>query len=495
MKLKVSDRKANRLAFDLYKSSFPAFLRKVFQTVSPGHKYVHGWHIEAICEYLKACEQGEIKNLVINIPPRCMKTISVSVGWSAWLLGQNPSAQIIGASYSQNLAMKDNTNVRYVLESEWYKECFPDTVLADDQNEKRKFSTTKRGHRIATSVGGTLTGEGGDFLILDDPIKPDEALSETIRVKTNDWIDQVFSSRKNDPKTAVSVLIMQRLHEDDPTGHLLDKGWEHLCLPAEFTRDKTISIGEKRWDVEAGDILMPGRLGARELKQISIDLGSYAYAAQYGQNPAPKGGGLIKEAWLRFAPERPLAFNYIIHSWDTASKDGVLNDYSSCTVWGVKSDGHYLLEVTNKRLKFPELKKAVKDKASRDNPDYILIEDKASGQALIQELQSETQLPVVAIMPVNDKVTRLSMCSVEFETGNVILPEDALWAEDYVDQLTLFPNAKYDDMVDSTSQYLSWAKRKNLMSLSESEPPDADEYGVPTFNTMLKSSGNSRGRR
>jgi len=487
----IPESRAIAIATGLYRNSFPAFVRRVFHTVSPSHKYVHGWHIDAICEYLNACENGQISNLVINIPPRCMKTITVSVAWSAWLLGHNPSRQIIGASYSQNLALKDNINVRMILESDWYRDCFPDIEIASDQNEKRKFTTTGRGHRIATSVGGTLTGEGGDFLILDDPLKPDEALSDTMRNKTNDWIDTVFMTRKNDPKTGVGVLVMQRLHEEDASGHLIERGWQSLNLPAEFVRRTVVAINNKRWEASKGDLLMPERLGRDELRQIHIDVGGYGYAAQYLQNPAPVGGGLIKKNWMRYYPERPLAFNKIIHSWDTASKEGVLNDYSVCTVWGVKSDGYYLLDVICQRMEFPDLKRKVQEMAERDKPDWILIEDKASGQALLQELRQSSMLPLIPIIPKSDKVTRLSMVSVEFETGNVVLPEYSHWLDDYVNQLMLFPNAKHDDMVDSTSQFLAWAKERNIKGVIGARPITHDYMGMPTFNTMVGSK-NSR---
>jgi len=475
---------AHTLALELYYNSLVAFTRKVFHTVSPGHNYVHGWHIDAICEYLQACENGEIRNLVINIPPRCMKTITVSVAWSAWLLGHNPARQIIAASYSQNLALKDNINVRMVLESDWYRTIFPDVGIVSDQNEKRKFVTTERGHRIATSVGGTLTGEGGDFLLLDDPIKPDEALSDTVRNKTNDWIDSVFMTRRNDPKSGVGVLIMQRLHEEDAAGHLLERGWEHLCLPAEFTKKTIVTMHDKRWEADKGELLIPERLGKQELEQIQIDVGMYAYAAQYLQNPAPLGGGLIKKDWLRYAPEKPMAFNTIVHSWDTASKDGVLNDYSVCTVWGVKTDGYYLLDVICKRMEFPELKRKAQELAERDKPDYILIEDKSSGQALLQDLRQSSTLPLIPIKPQSDKVTRLSAVSVLFETGNVILPEYSHWLDDYVNQLLLFPNAKHDDMVDSTSQFLGWAKERDVKGNVIRQPTHDATTGLPTFNTL-----------
>lgn len=464
----IPSSKAQSIAYELYANSFPAFIRKVFYTVSPGHNYVHNWHIDCVSEHLLACEEGEIKNLIINIPPRSLKTIAVSVAWSAWLLGRDPTRQIIGASYSQNLAYKDNTNARYVIESDWYRNVFPDTQLAADQNEKRKFSTTRKGHRIATSVGGTLTGEGGDFLILDDPLKPDEALSDTMRIKTNEWVDQTFMTRKNDQRTASAVLIMQRLHEDDVTGHLLDKGWHHLNLPVESPISKTINIRDKVFQVNKGDLLMPDRLSSEDLQRVKLDVGSFAYAAQYMQSPAPVGGGMIKREWLRLSPEMPTGFTATVQSWDTASKAGELNDFSCCTTWGIKKDAYYLLDVFYKRLEFPELKDEAIRKYQRDKPDYVIIEDKSSGQALIQELRKETMIPIVTVSPTKDKITRLASVSVCFETGNVVLPENAMWLEDLMTQLLMFPNVKHDDIVDSVSQFLTWAHTHDNVSLYQS---------------------------
>ena len=263
-------------------------------------------------------------------------------------------------------------------------------------------------------------------------------------------------------------------------------------LPAEFERKTVIQVGEKRWEKEASSLLIPQRLPRETLEQTRRDMGSYAYAAQYMQHPAPSEGGLIKKPWLRYYQERPSGFSKIIHSWDTASKDGVLNDYTACTVWGVRKDGFYLLDALNQRLEFPQLRAKVRELGERDSPDYVLIEDKASGQALIQDLRAETSLPIKAINPKSDKLTRLSACTPYFETGNVYLPEYAHWLEDYIQQLCLFPNAKLDDMVDSTSQFLIWAKENNVTNSASHIPATHDHLGMPTFNTMV--TGANRGR-
>ncbi len=223
-----------RRLFDaILRQDLASFTAKAFQTVDPGTRYRDNWHIGLVAEHLAACARGEITRLVINMPPRHLKSLCVSVAWPAWLLGQDPGKRIMAASYSRALAVKHALDCRLILGAPWYRRIFPGVALAADQNEKHKVQTTARGHRIATSVGGTATGEGADVLIVDDPHNPRQAMSEKIREKALDWFDQTFSTRLDDKRRGVIVVVMQRLHERDLTGHLLARGgWEHLCLPA-----------------------------------------------------------------------------------------------------------------------------------------------------------------------------------------------------------------------------------------------------------------------
>jgi hypothetical protein len=235
------------------------------------------------------------------MPPRCLKSIAVSVAWPAWLLGQNPSTQIITGSYGYDLSIKHSVDTRLIVESEWYKNCFPETILATDQNEKRKFQTTKRGHRKATSVGGSVTGEGGDFLIGDDLNKPDEAISETIRATTNAWLDQTFLTRENDPKTSRALIVMQRVHENDVAGHLMEKGnWEQLILPAYFEKRTIIEVNKKKWICEQDTYLHEERLGEDELDQKLTELGMQGFVGQYLQRPSAQGGSEFKRHDIKY---------------------------------------------------------------------------------------------------------------------------------------------------------------------------------------------------
>lgn len=438
-----------------------AFTRKTFATVDPGATYLHNWHVDLIAEYLEACTRREIKRLVINMPPRYLKSVSVSVAWPAWLLGNNPSERIIVSSYSHMLSLKHSTDCRLVIKSDWYRRIFPHVQLAPDQDTKEKFVTTARGMRYAASVGGSVTGEGANFLIVDDPHNPAQALSDVQRQQALTWFDQTFASRLNDKSNGVIVCIMQRLHANDLTGHLLDKGgWEHLSLPAIAEARTIIDFGRVRVIREPGEVLHAAFEPPEAIERQKIDMGSYAFAGQYQQRPAPAEGGIFKAHWFKRYPAPQETYDRIIQSWDTAIKASQLNDPSCCTTWGVKKDGYDLLQVLVRRLEYPDLKALVLKQAEAFGPDAVLIEDKASGQQLLQDLRRETKLPVIGILPTADKITRASGVSALIEAGKVALPQNAAWLTDYESEMLTFPNAPHADQVDSTTQFLAWERAK-----------------------------------
>lgn len=341
---------------EILKTDFPSFIQKCFNTVDPNAEYLHNWHIDLIAEYLKACMSGEITRLIINIPPRHMKSISVAVAFPAWLLGHNPSEQIMCASYSNQLSQKHSMDCRAVVNSRWYQELFPDWKLVKDQNTQRKFVTTKRGYRVATSVGSTTTGEGGNFLIIDDPLSADEAKSEVMRERANTWFDQTFSSRLNNKKTGVIVVIMQRLHENDLTGHLLRKGdWEHLCLPLIAEEDKEFKIGDFFYHRPIGEILHKERIDDEVLKRIKIEAGPYAFAGQYQQTPSPTGGGIFERKWIQYYDKIDITQmnKYLLVDPANSKKNG--SDYTSMVVIGAHEDGNlYLIDAVRDRMNVRE---------------------------------------------------------------------------------------------------------------------------------------------
>ena len=332
-----------------------------------------------------------------------------------------------------------------------------------------EFTTTKGGFRLATSVGGVLTGRGADFIIIDDPLKPEEALSDTQRKSTNDWYDHTLVSRVNDKRTGCIILIMQRLHEDDLVGHVLQRRrLEDASLASNCGSGRRAQnpkpFGRARIHIRhAGEALHPEREPLEVLQEIRQTIGEYNFAGQYQQAPAPLEGGMIKMSWFKTYKdaELPLPFEFVIQSWDTANKATELSDYSVCTTWGVSKGRLYLLHVFRKRLEYPELKRAVRAQADAFSARNVLIEDKASGTQLIQELIREGFHPVTRYSTTMDKIMRMHSVTGTIENGLVYLPEKAEWLAQYMHELTTFPNGKFDDQVDSTSQALDWVRGRN----------------------------------
>ncbi len=290
---------AAALSTQAVQTSPHAFLEKAFATIAPGNAFLPNWHLRLIVEALEACARGEIRRLIINMPPRMLKSIAVSVAWPAWLLAKNPAARIMVASYAQSLSMKHSLDTRLVMQSDWYRRAFPATKLSSDQNEKEKFVTTARGHRIAVSVGGAATGEGGNVLIVDDPINPLQALHASSREMVNQWFDHTFLSRLDDKKRGCIVVVMQRLHAEDLSGYLMQKGgWETLVLPAIATHDEHYHCGRFHHTRREGEVLHPAREDNAQLQQMRSAMGSTHFQAQYQQQPVAASSALIKREWF-----------------------------------------------------------------------------------------------------------------------------------------------------------------------------------------------------
>jgi predicted phage terminase large subunit-like protein len=449
----------------LTRHDFYTFMHRAFRELNPRVPFFHNWHIELVAAKLHACFEGEITRLIINVPPRSLKSHAAAVSFPAYVLGHNPSAPIICASYGQDLANKHSMDCRTLMASEWYRAIFP-TRLSPQKQSVQEFLTTQNGFRLATSVGGVLTGRGADFIIIDDPLKPDEALSETQRGAVNEWFDHTLYSRLNDKRTGCIVIIMQRLHEDDLVGHVLEQeDWDLVRLPAIAEEDENhIIVSPYRTCTvrrRMGEALHPDREPLEVLEHLRRTLGEYNFAGQYQQQPAPLGGGLVKTEWFKaYVPgEEPAKFDRIVQSWDTANKSTELSDFSVCTTWGQKNKKLYLLHVLRRRMDYPDLKRAVGEQAERFSPTNILIEDKASGTQLIQELIRDGVYGVTRYEPTMEKIMRLHSVTNTIENGFVYLPTEADWLATYLHELTTFPSGKHDDQADSTSQALDWMKQ------------------------------------
>jgi predicted phage terminase large subunit-like protein len=442
------------------RSDFTSFIQKAFATVSPGDAFAGNWHIEAMAYELNKLMRNETRHLIITIPPRHLKSICTSVALPAYILGLDPTKRIICVSYSQELAVKHANDCRIVMNSLWYKRAFPHTRIDPGKNTETEFMTTQRGFRLSTSVGGTLTGRGGDLIIIDDPIKPADAMSDTTRQRLIDWYGTTLLSRLDDKENGAIILVMQRLHVGDLAGHLLDGGgWQHLNLPAIAEIEQSIETGPGRFHTrKVGDLLHPARESRQTLDAMKVAMGSATFSAQYQQSPIPPGGHMIDWNWFRwFEPNSELAVDDVVISWDTAMKATELADYSVGTVWGRKGDLYYLVDLIRVRLDYPALRRKVIEVYDRwrwQSPT-ILIEDAGSGTSLHQDLY-EQNIPAMAIKPEGDKIMRMSAQTAKIESGAVHLPKGALWLDDLRSEVLAFPNGIHDDQVDSISQALNW---------------------------------------
>jgi predicted phage terminase large subunit-like protein len=465
---------SRQLSFNEYefilRRDLMSFIELSFYELNPQAAFSTSHHIEVLASRLEACRQRKTKRLIVNLPPRSLKSHAVSVAFPAWLLGHDPTAQIICASYGQELAEKLARDSRALMASSSYRRLFPTTRLSSEKQSVSEFLTIEQGFRMSTSIGGVLTGRGADYIVLDDPLKPDEALSETRRSSVNQWFDNTLLSRLNSKENGVIIIVLQRLHQDDLAGHVLDQGaWEVLSFSAIAEEDEAHiiedSLGTRHFTRKAGEALQPERESLNTLKSIRQTIGEYNFASQYQQNPMPLGGAIVKSDWLRYydVSSRPSSFSCVLQSWDTANKSGELNDFSVGTTWGVFDEHYYLLDVFRRRLNYPELKRAVIEQARLYHVDSILIEDKASGTQLIQDLEKDCLfgLKPYDAPPGADKILRLHAQTALFESGRVLLPASATWLEEYVRELTSFPGAKYDDQVDSTTQALDYLKKNS----------------------------------
>jgi predicted phage terminase large subunit-like protein len=455
------------------RSDFRAFLEKTFNTLTPGDTFDTNFHIDAIAFQLERVRRGEIKRLIINMPPRSLKSITASVAFPAYVLGHDPTKRIVAVSYSGELAKKHSNDFRAVIEADWYRETYPSTKIGHFKNTETEIEFTKRGYRLATSVGGTLTGRGGDIIIIDDPLKPDDALSDSRRNAANSWFLNTLLSRLDDKRTGAIVIVMQRVHVDDLTGFVLglSEGWEVLSLPAIAPHPQSIPIwGGDIYERQAGEPLAP-REPIQVLDELKLQLGSDAFSAQYQQSPMPPGGAMVKRHWVQRYDELPPKSEWttILQSWDTANKGGPDNDWSVCTTWiFARGNRFFLADVLRGKVDYPTLKSKVASHARAWKANRVLVEDAGAGTMLVQEMRGSVS-GVIAVKPDRDKITRMSVASAKIEAGQVFLPTRASWLNDLEEELFSFPGSRHDDQCDSISQALLYHKLSFMQQMSEGD--------------------------
>lgn len=444
---------------DLMRNDFRVFLKGAFYEAH-GKEIQWNWHHDIICDALFSCYVGDEKRLIINVPPRSLKSFICNVAWPAWLMGKEPGIKIISISYAQELSGKFSRDQRQLMSSNWYRNVFPNTKLNPRKAGEVEFELTGGGFRLATSTGGILTGRGADIIIIDDPIKPDDAFSETQRAKCIQWIEGTLMTRLDNKQKGVMVMVMQRLHEDDPTGHFLEKGgWQHLAFAAIAEENEIWKLSDGRTFLRGPrEVLHPEYEPRKILDQLKQEMGSMHFSSQYQQRPMPVEGNIIKKEWLCEYDTLPKdGYTEYVVSIDTAMKDGANNDWSVCTVWLKHKKDYYLVDVVRRKMGFPELQHCIK-KLHRDyRPQHILVEDTGAGTSLIQQLKVEG-IRCTPCKPNGDKMERFAAASIAFEQGRVLFPHPRPhWYNCIVHELLAFPGCKHDDQVDSVSQFLNWA--------------------------------------
>lgn len=445
--------------------SYPDFIPQAWPLIEPSTPLVPNWHLDCIAEHLEAVITGEIQDLVINLPPRNGKSNAVTVLWPAWAWTQQPGLKWIFVSYAASLSTKHSIDRRRIIESEWFQDRWGSLVrLQPDQNKTNVYENTARGVMFATSVGGSATGFGADIMIFDDTINPRQAESKAEREKSIQAFDLTFASRLNDKKRGHKIIVEQRLHKDDLTGHVLKRsGWTHLNLPA-IAEERTKIIFPMSGRVverKAGDVLNPEREALPELLRAK-EANERVFAAQYQQHPSADEAAYFKRDRWKFytLPPEEMAKNCTeqIQSWDLTFKDAAASDYVVGGVVGVRGPDFIVLDVVRARMSFTASKVAFKSLSAKwPRAHAKLVEDKANGPAAVDEWSREVG-GIIPVEPEGSKIERAAAVSPYQEAGNVYLPDPkfAPWVHEFIEELADFPGGSHDDQVDFLSQALRW---------------------------------------
>lgn len=444
-----------------------AFIGMAFRTVYPTVPYVPTWHIEAIAHQLVEVRRGIVLRLIINQPPRSLKSLSASVAFVAWLLSHNPGLKIVVVGYSNELAEELHRHFRLVVTSPWYRALFPNVRIVRDT--ATELITSENGGRLALSVGGSFTGRGADIAIIDDPQKEEDGFSDAARKKAIEWVTGTLFNRLNNKARSPVIVVQQRLHEDDLSGFLLSQGgWRHLKLSAIATARKAIALGKdhlgrNRLHIrQEGEPLQPKREGLAALAQIKTNKGGLLFSAHYQQEPVPLEGNLLKRDRFRLVDAPPSApSRQVVQSWDIASQTGDANDYSVCLTISVVKGDYYLIDVWRGRLQYPDLRRMIIAQPERHRAAAIIIEDAGPGLQLLQDLNSDPPLGMIRPIgrkPEGNKVDRMAIQAAKIEAGHFHLVKAAPWLPDFLNEVLAFPRGRHDDQVDALSQFLAWAQ-------------------------------------
>ena len=459
---------------------FATFAERAFRIIEPGTLFEYNWHIGCIAEHLEAVYKGEITRIIFNMPPRCLKTSLVSILFPAWVFGKDPSSRFVNTSFKFERVEGMSLKCRNILNDEWYKHCFPKTRLDPVQGQKHNFHTTERGQYYSSAILAA-TGEGGTYVMSDDPMNPVEASSVTMREATIAAIRGTLFSRFNDPRTGRFILTMQRLNEFDPTGDLAkDGGYTIVTFPAEAKKHHIISLGIKKWEMKPNDLLFPVRLTREVLDRTRTNMGDYNYAAQYLQEPIPLGGGEFKPQWVQYYREggiKAKEMNIVIlvdpSGGESINKRrGKLSDFTAMMVVGLAPDNnYYLLDIVRDRLNPTERV----DTLFMLHRKWCTLSGKSPKVGYEKYgMQSDThyitdkqnrdsyRFPLVEIREGVSKEDRIRRLIPDMQIGRWWFPNNLMYTDcegrtlDLIKELVssemeTFPRSRYDDMLDGLS--------------------------------------------
>jgi predicted phage terminase large subunit-like protein len=459
---------------ELCQRSFADFCQLAWHVLEPATPLKWGWALDAICEHLQAVHDGQIKRLLMNVPPGCMKSLTTSVLFPAWewaVGGQ--SLRYISTSHKEALAVRDNIKCRRLIQSEWYQQRW-NVQITGDQNQKTKFENTMTGFREAMAFT-SLTGSRGDRIIIDDPMSVDDAISDAVRENIKTTFLEAVPTRVNNDDSAI-IVIMQRLHEDDVSGVILthDLGYEHLMLPMRYepSRKCVTSIGFSDPRTKDGELLFPERFSEKKVTELEKSMGAVASAGQLQQSPVPRGGAVFKREWFRFyrKAQLPPSFEQQIQTWDMAFKAADTSDFVAGHVIARKGANYYIMPNRKYgRFNYVETKRQFID-LTFECPKALkkLVEDKANGSAIIDDLGRDIS-GIIAIKPKESKEARAQAVTGLFEAGNVYFPhpDDCPWVDSLIAEMLKFPNGAHDDQVDSITQGLNYLLAHKHANFSE----------------------------
>ncbi|MGO9845271.1 MAG: hypothetical protein ACLPKT_01325 [Methylocella sp.] len=443
----------------ILRTDFPAFIQRAFAEVEPHTELAMEDYILYVADALTAVADGSVKHLIVNEPPRHLKSLQTSVCLPAWLLGKNPAIRIIIVSHQADLAEKFSRLARQIITSAWYREAFPKTRLSSEHNTAADFQTTLAGSLRATSVSAGITGHGADLIIVDDPLDANNASSQAERENVKSFFEQALSSRIDNPKTGAIIIVAQRLHEDDLPGHLSRTGdWKHINLPFLAPEDARYLIGSRVWRRKAGDPLSPVRFGKNEIAAIRNRYPPHVFATQWQQNPIAMDAGWVKDSDFPRSADQPRIYSRCIMSWDLAQKSAVTSDYSACVIAYEINEKLFVTEVWRGREDYVNLCSVADRLVQIWKPTDILVEDAALGPALANHFSRDGHRVTTINVRGQSKENRFQNHVNRFKAADVVLCSPAPWIATFIDEMVRFPFAKYDDQVDALLQILTWLK-------------------------------------